>query len=54
MIASGGGGRKQHFLDALQQGRADAVLAASVFHYGQIPIRELKQYLAEHGVPVRL
>ena len=54
VIASGGAGAKEHFLDALTQGRADAVLAASLFHYNQLRIGELKQYLADQGVPIRL
>lgn len=54
VIASGGAGTKQHFLDVFEQGAADAALAASVFHFGEIPIPELKQYLQEHGVSVRL
>lgn len=54
VIASGGAGTKQHFLDVFEQGAADAALAASVFHFGEIPIPELKQYLQEHGVSVRV
>jgi len=53
VIASGGAGTKQHFLDVFEQGAADAALAASVFHFGEIPIPELKQFLQEHGVSVR-
>jgi len=53
VIASGGAGTKAHFLEAFQEGLADAALAASVFHFGEIPIPELKRYLAAHGVPVR-
>lgn len=54
VIASGGAGTKEHFYDALTQGRADAVLAASLFHYKELTIRELKESLRERGVSVRL
>lgn len=54
VIASGGAGTKEHFREALTDGKADAVLAASLFHYKELEIRELKEYLREHGVPVRL
>ncbi len=54
VIASGGAGTMEHFLDVFQEGKADAALAASVFHYGIIPIPELKAFLAAHGVPVRV
>ena len=54
LIASGGAGSPQHLYDALTEGKADAVLAASIFHFGQYRIREVKEYLAAHGVPVRL
>ncbi len=47
-------GTKEHFREALTDGKADAVLAASLFHYKELEIRELKEYLKEHGVPVRL
>ena len=53
LIASGGAGALQHFVDALAPGRADAVLAASLFHYGELRIADLKHYLAEHNIPVR-
>jgi cyclase len=53
LIASGGAGTLQHLVDALDVGRADAVLAASIFHYGTYRISAAKAYLAEHGVPVR-
>ena len=46
-------GALQHFVDALAPGRADAVLAASLFHYGELRIADLKHYLAEHNIPVR-
>lgn len=54
VIASGGAGAKEHFCEALMVGKADAALAASLFHYNEIRIGELKQYLAEQGVPMRL
>jgi cyclase len=54
IIASGGAGCKEHFRDAFVQGHADAALAASVFHFGEIPIPELKQYLRDEGINVRL
>lgn len=54
VIASGGAGTKEHFLEALTKGKADAVLAASLFHYKELEIRELKEYLREHQVPVRI
>lgn len=54
VIASGGAGTKEHFYDALIKGKADAVLAASLFHYKELEIQDLKQYLQERGVSVRL
>ena len=54
VIASGGAGKLEHFYDAFTQGKADAVLAASLFHFREIAIPHLKQYLAGRGVPVRL
>ncbi len=54
VIASGGAGAKEHFASALIEGKADAVLAASLFHYNELRIADLKQYLHEKGVPVRL
>jgi cyclase len=54
VIASGGAGAREHFLDVFRDGAADAALAASIFHFGEIPIPDLKAYLHEHGVPVRL
>lgn len=54
VIASGGAGKKEHFRDAFLQGKADAALAASVFHFGEIGIGELKQYLHGEGINVRL
>ena len=53
VIASGGAGHPQHLADVLTDGHADAALAASIFHEGAFPIRETKQYLKEHGIPVR-
>ena len=53
VIASGGAGKKEHFLDALKDGKAEAVLAASLFHYKELEINDLKKYLYEEGVPVR-
>ena len=54
IIASGGAGCKEHFRDVFTQGHADAALAASVFHFGEIPIMELKDYLRTEGINVRL
>ena len=54
IIASGGAGTLEHFYEAIVDGKADAVLAASVFHFAEIGIRELKEYLAGRGIPVRL
>ncbi|MBO7402721.1 MAG: imidazole glycerol phosphate synthase subunit HisF [Lachnospiraceae bacterium] len=54
VIASGGAGTMEHFYDAFTDGKADAVLAASLFHYRELEIKELKQYLAGRGIPVRL
>ena len=54
VIASGGAGNKEHFYDALTKGKADAALAASLFHYKELEITDLKQYLQSKDVPVRL
>lgn len=54
IIASGGAGKKEHFLDAFKIGHADAALAASVFHFSEIPIPELKMYLRNEGVDIRV
>lgn len=54
VIASGGAGKKSHFYDAFEAGKADAALAASLFHFKELEIKEVKQYLRENGVPVRL
>lgn len=53
VIASGGAGEMKHFVDIFEQGKADAALAASIFHYGEIGIGELKHYLTEQGIAVR-
>lgn len=53
VIASGGAGTKEHFYEALTEGKADAALAASLFHYKELEIMDLKNYLAEKGVSVR-
>ena len=54
VIASGGAGTIEHFKDALTDGKADAALAASLFHFKELEIREVKKYLANEGIPVRL
>jgi cyclase len=54
VIASGGAGGFEHFRDAFRLGHADAALAASIFHYKASEVRELKRYLAENRIPVRL
>lgn len=54
VIASGGAWTLEHFAEALTQGKADAVLAASVFHYGEFSIRQTKEYLRDKGIEVRL
>jgi cyclase len=54
VIASGGAGKPEHLLEAIREGKADAVLAASIFHFGTYRIREVKEYLAGQGVPMRL
>lgn len=53
VIASGGAGTMEHFYDAFTEGKADAVLAASLFHFRELEIRQVKDYLAEKGIPVR-
>jgi cyclase len=53
VIASGGAGTPEHFLEVFTEGKADAALAASVFHFGEIPIPTLKYYLQHHHVPIR-
>ena len=54
VIASGGAGKPEHFYDALVKAKAEAVLAASLFHYKELEIREVKEYLRSRGVSVRL
>jgi imidazole glycerol-phosphate synthase subunit HisF len=54
VIASGGVGTLAHLADGVTQGRADAVLAASIFHFGEFTVREAKEYMAERGIPIRL
>ena len=54
VIASGGAGKMSHFYDVLTEGKADAALAASLFHFGIINMRDLKSYLAERGIAVRM
>ena len=53
IIASGGAGNKQHFIDVFKKGKADAALAASVFHFGEIEIKELKEVLRKGNIEVR-
>ncbi|MCB1095688.1 MAG: imidazole glycerol phosphate synthase subunit HisF [Verrucomicrobiae bacterium] len=53
VIASGGAGNLDHMVDVLRDGKADAVLAASIFHFGEYSVADVKRYLAEHGLPVR-
>ena len=54
VIASGGVGKLEHFAEGVLEGEADAVLAASVFHFGELTIRQVKEYMAAQGIPVRL
>jgi cyclase len=54
VIASGGAGTREHFYDALTAGKADAALAASLFHYKELEIMDLKAYLRERGISVRI
>ena len=54
IIASGGAGKLEHFYEALTEGQADAVLAASLFHYKEYTIHEVKDYLKNRGIAVRL
>lgn len=53
VVASGGAGKPEHLADAIERGKADAVLAASIFHFGQFTIHETKQIMAARGIPVR-
>jgi len=54
IIASGGAGSLRHLVDGIKEGEADAVLAASIFHYGEYSIKEAKKYMQEHGIEMRL
>lgn len=54
VIASGGAGNIQHFIDVFQQTGADAALAASIFHFGEIAIKDVKKELENLGIPVRI
>ena len=54
VIASGGVGNLQHLVDGITKGHADAVLAASIFHYGEYTVQEAKEYMAAQGIPVRI
>ena len=54
IIASGGGGVSEHFYDVFTKGKADAALAASIFHYKELAIPDLKNYLHQKGIPVRV
>lgn len=54
VIASGGAGKKEHFVEVFSEGAADAALAASIFHFNEIPVPELKLYLQEKGIPMRI
>src|SRR5215510_15471223 len=54
VVASGGAGTLQHMADVLREGKADAVLAASLFHFGEVSVGEVKRFLAARGIPVRL
>jgi cyclase len=54
VIASGGVGNLQHLVDGITKGHADAVLAASIFHYGEFTVGQAKEYMAAQGIPVRI
>jgi len=54
VIASGGVGNLQHLVDGITKGHADAVLAASIFHYGEYTVGQAKDYMASQGIPVRI
>ena len=54
VIASGGVGKLEHFAEGILEGEADAVLAASVFHFGELTVRQVKEYMRDQGIPVRL
>ena len=54
VIASGGAGEMDHMVDVLKEGKADAVLAASIFHFGEYTVDDVKAFLGERGIPVRM
>ena len=54
VIASGGVGNLDHLVDGILRGHADAVLAASIFHYGEFTVQQAKEYMQQHGIEVRL
>jgi cyclase len=54
VVASGGVGNLQHLVDGVKEGHASAVLAASIFHFGTYTIPEAKQYMVDHGIPMRM
>ena len=54
VVASGGAGKPEHLVEAILVGKADAVLAASIFHFGEFTISQTKRMMAENGIPVRL
>jgi len=54
VVASGGAGKLEHMVEVLEKGKADAVLAASIFHFGEYTVGEVKEFLAKHGVTVRV
>ena len=54
VIASGGVGKIEHFAEGILEGEADAVLAASVFHFGEMTVRQVKEYMRSQGIPVRM
>ena len=54
VIASGGVGKLEHFAEGIIEGEADAVLAASVFHFGELTVRQVKESMRDAGIPVRL
>ena len=54
IIASGGVGKLEHFAEGIIEGEADAVLAASVFHFGELSVRQVKEHMRAQGIPVRL
>jgi cyclase len=54
VVASGGAGKLEHMVEVLREGKADAVLAASIFHFGTYTVADVKRFLGEHGVAVRM